>query len=142
MFYEKDNQNDETIVGGVPYAFTSVFVHHGECFLESEARGCHREPFGQSVNLDIAKGFNEKNDVFTSAGNHEYIVYIWNDGDNYERRDRVRDSVKLCFTNDIEFSVRIEHGVKFISSDAKISFLNPCVRISLHICSMGFISGV
>ena len=73
--------------------------------------------FISQKNLDIAKDFNSKNDVFTSAGNHEYLVYIWNDGDNYERRDRVRDTVKPAFTNDIEFSVRIEHGVKFIAID-------------------------
>ena len=68
-------------------------------------------------NLDIAKAFNSENDVFTSAGNHEYLIYIWNDGDNYERRDRVREKVKAAYTNDIEFSVRIEHGVKFIAMD-------------------------
>ena len=73
--------------------------------------------FISQKNLDIAKKFNSENDVFTSAGNHEYLVYIWNDGDNYERRDRVRDTVKAAFTNDIEFSVRIEHGVKFIAID-------------------------
>ena len=73
--------------------------------------------FISQKNLDLAKDFNSKNDVFTSAGNHEYLVYIWNDGDNYERRDRVRDTVKPSFTNDIEFSVRIEHGVKFIAID-------------------------
>ena len=73
--------------------------------------------FISQKNLDIAKEFNSKNDVFTSAGNHEYLVYIWDDGDNYERRDRVRDTVKASFTNDIEFSVRIEHGVKFIAID-------------------------
>ena len=73
--------------------------------------------FISQKNLDIARDFNGKNDVFTSAGNHEYLVYIWNDGDNYERRDRVRDTVKPAFTNDIEFSVRIEHGVKFIAVD-------------------------
>ena len=68
-------------------------------------------------NLDIAKDFNSRNDVFTCAGNHEYHVYIWDDGDNYERRDRVRDTVKPVFTNDIEFSVRTENGVKFIAID-------------------------
>ena len=73
--------------------------------------------FVSRKNLDIAREFNTKNDVFTSAGNHEYHVYIWNDGDNYERRDRVRDTVKAAYTNDIEFSVRIEHGVKFIAMD-------------------------
>ena len=82
--------------------------------------------FVSQKNLDIAKAFNSKNDVFTSAGNHEYLVYIWNDGDNYERRDRVRDSVKPCFTNDIEFSVRVEHGVKFIAMDNAFHNIDPC----------------
>ena len=73
--------------------------------------------FISQKNLDIAKDFNTKNDVFTSAGNHEFHVYLWDDGDNYARRDIVRDKVKAAFTNDIEFSVRKEHGVKFIAID-------------------------
>ena len=76
-------------------------------------------------NLDIAKAFNTNNDVFTSAGNHEYLVYIWNDGDDYERRDRVRDIVQASFTNDIAFSVRIEHGVKFIAIDNSFHKIDP-----------------
>ena len=81
--------------------------------------------FISQKNLDIAKEFNAKNDVFTAAGNHEYLVYIWDDGDDYERRDRVRDAVKPCFTNDIEFSVRIEHGVKFIAIDNSFHNIDP-----------------
>lgn len=73
--------------------------------------------FVSQKNLDIAKDFNTKNDVFTAAGNHEYHIYIWDDGDDHERRDRLRETLRPYYTNDIEFSVRTEHGVKFIAID-------------------------
>lgn len=81
--------------------------------------------FVSQKNLDIAGEFNSKNDVFTCAGNHEYHLYIWDDGDNYERRDRVRDTLKRAYTNDIEFSVRVEHGVKFIAMDNAFHNIDP-----------------
>ncbi len=73
--------------------------------------------FVSRKNLDIAKDFTSENDVFACAGNHEYHVYIWDDGDDYARRDSLRDKVKPSFTNDIDYSVRVEHGVKFIAVD-------------------------
>ena len=81
--------------------------------------------FVSQKNLDIAKEFTAKNDVFACAGNHEYHVYIWDDGDDYARRDSVRDKVKPSFTNDIDFSVRAEHGVKFIAMDNSLHNIDP-----------------
>ena len=68
-------------------------------------------------NLDLAKDFTDHNDVFACAGNHEYHVYIWDDGEDVPRRERVAEKVQAAFTNDIRFSVREEHGVKFIAID-------------------------
>ncbi len=73
--------------------------------------------FVSQKNLDIAKEFTANNDVFACAGNHEYHVYIWDDGDDVARRESVEQKVQESFTNDIRFSVRIEHGVKFIAVD-------------------------
>ena len=44
-------------------------------------------------------------------------MYIWDDGEDYARRDSVQNKVQTAFTNDIYYSVRIEHGVKFIAID-------------------------
>ena len=73
--------------------------------------------FVSQKNLDYAKDFTSKNDVFACAGNHEYHVYIWDDGEDTARRESVEDKVQESFTNNIRFSVRIEHGVKFIAID-------------------------
>ncbi len=73
--------------------------------------------FVSQRNLDLAKDFTRKNDVFACAGNHEYHVYIWDDGDDIARRESVEDKVQASFKNDIRFSVRVEHGVKFIAVD-------------------------
>ena len=81
--------------------------------------------FVSQKNLDIAKGFIDRNDVFACAGNHEYHVYIWDDGEDYARRDSVQDKVQASFQNDIEFSVRIEHGVKFIAMDNAFHKIDP-----------------
>ena len=73
--------------------------------------------FVSQKNLEIAKDFTANHDVFACAGNHEYHVYIWDDGDDAARRARVEDQVQASFSNNIRFSVRIEHGVKFIAID-------------------------
>ena len=68
-------------------------------------------------NLDLAKEFTDQNDVFACAGNHEYHVYIWDDGEDVPRRESVEEKVQAAFKNNIRFSVREEHGVKFIAID-------------------------
>lgn len=73
--------------------------------------------FVSQRNLDIAEGFTAQNDVFACAGNHEYHVYIWDDGEDIPRRESVEEKVQTAFSNDIRFSVRVEHGVKFIAVD-------------------------
>lgn len=73
--------------------------------------------FVSERNLDYARNFTAKNDVFACAGNHEYHVYIWDDGEDVPRRERVAEKVQAAFTNDIRFSTRVEHGVKFIAVD-------------------------
>ena len=73
--------------------------------------------FVSEKNLDYARDFTAHNDVFACAGNHEYHVYIWDDGEDVPRRESVAEKVQSAFTNDIRFSVRVEHGVKFIAVD-------------------------
>lgn len=73
--------------------------------------------FVSEKNLDYARNFTENNDVFACAGNHEYHVYIWDDGEDIPRRESVKEKVQTAFSNDIRFSVRVEHGVKFIAVD-------------------------
>ena len=73
--------------------------------------------FVSERNLDYARAFTANNDVFACAGNHEYHIYIWDDGEDAPRRERVAEKVQSAFTNDVRFSVRVEHGVKFIAVD-------------------------
>lgn len=73
--------------------------------------------FVSEKNLDYARDFTAHNDVFACAGNHEYHVYIWDDGEDVPRRESVAEKVQSAFTNDIRFSARVEHGVKFIAVD-------------------------
>ena len=68
-------------------------------------------------NLDVAKQFTAQNDVFACAGNHEYMNYIWDDLPGSAQRDLTQDRVLPAFSNDIRFSTRVEHGVKFIAVD-------------------------
>ena len=73
--------------------------------------------FVSERNLDYARDFTANDDVFACAGNHEYHIYIWDDGEDAPRRELVGQKVQDAFTNDIRFSVRMEHGVKFIAID-------------------------
>ncbi len=73
--------------------------------------------FVSERNLDYARNFTANNDVFACAGNHEYHVYIWDDGDDVARRESVEDKVQASFANNIRFSVRVENGVKFVAID-------------------------
>ena len=73
--------------------------------------------FVSQRNLDVAKNFTAENDVFACAGNHEYHIYVWDDDDDVARRESVEQKVQASFTNNIRFSVRVEHGVKFIAID-------------------------
>ncbi|MBR7061604.1 MAG: metallophosphoesterase, partial [Clostridia bacterium] len=73
--------------------------------------------FVSEKNLDYARDFTAHNDVFACAGNHEYHVYIWDDGEDVPRRESMAEKVQSAFTNDIRFSARVEHGVKFIAVD-------------------------
>ena len=73
--------------------------------------------FVSEKNLDTARAFTSKNDVFACAGNHEYSLYVWDDIDEITRRESLKDKVQSAFTNDIRFSVRLEHGVELIAID-------------------------
>ena len=73
--------------------------------------------FVSERNLDYARDFTANNDVFACAGNHEYHIYIWDDGEDAPRRELVGQKVQNAFSNDIRFSARVEHGVKFIAVD-------------------------
>ena len=73
--------------------------------------------FVSEKNLDYARDFTAKNDVFACAGNHEYHVYIWDDGEDVPRRESVEEKIQSAFTNNIRFSTRVEHGVKFLVID-------------------------
>ena len=73
--------------------------------------------FVSERNLDYARDFTANNDVFACAGNHEYHIYIWDDGDDASRLELVGQKVQDAFTNDIRFSSRVVNGVKFIAVD-------------------------
>lgn len=73
--------------------------------------------FVSEKNLDTVRRFTSDNDVFACAGNHEYSLYVWDDIDETTRRESLKDKVQSAFTNDIRFSVRMEHGVEFIAID-------------------------
>lgn len=68
-------------------------------------------------NLDEAKRFCDDNDVFISAGNHEFSLYVGEVFEDEAYRNQSLDKVNACFKNDIRASCRTINGVNLVAID-------------------------
>lgn len=73
--------------------------------------------FVSEANLDAAKKFTSGNDVFFSAGNHEFSLYVGEAFEDEAYRNQSLAHVQESFTNDIRFASRVINGVKLIAID-------------------------
>lgn len=68
-------------------------------------------------NLDAAKSFTSKCDVFMSAGNHEFSLYVGEAFEDEAYRNKSLDTVQSVFKNNIRYSSRKINGVNLIAID-------------------------
>ena len=68
-------------------------------------------------NLDRARAFAEENDLFMTAGNHEFSLYVGEAFEDAAYREQSLDKVQACFKNNIRFSKREICGVNFVALD-------------------------
>ena len=73
--------------------------------------------FVSRKNLEYTKKFISENDVFLTAGNHEFSLYVGEAFEDEAYRNRSLSRVQACFSNDIRFSSRIINGVNLIGID-------------------------
>lgn len=73
--------------------------------------------FVSEANLDIAKKLTSENDIFFSAGNHEFSLYVGEAFEDEAYRNQSLAHVQESFTNDIRFASRVINGVKLIAID-------------------------
>ncbi len=93
--------------------------------------------FVSEMNLDKAKEFTDSVDCFMAAGNHEFSLYLGEEKEDADYRNKSLQKVQSCFKNNIRFSSREINGVLFVALDnsyylideEQFSFLkNECKR--------------
>lgn len=120
---ERDNERKNLLAANRFRSFRNA-----ETFLfETEKHACDNKAtivytgdlidFVSEANLDRAKKFTEKNDVFFAAGNHEFSLYVGEAFEDAEYRNQSLAQVQQAFTNDIRFSSRKVNGVNLIAVD-------------------------
>ena len=73
--------------------------------------------FVSHANLERLKKFTDENDVFLTAGNHEFSLYVGEAVENAEYRNKSLATVQACVKNDIRFDSRKINGVNLIAID-------------------------
>ncbi|MBO4429351.1 MAG: metallophosphoesterase [Clostridia bacterium] len=73
--------------------------------------------FVSRKNLEYAKKFADENDVFFTAGNHEFSLYVGEAFEDEAYRNKSLARVQRCFKNDIRFASRVMNGVNLIGID-------------------------
>lgn len=73
--------------------------------------------FISSENLDRAKEFADNNDLFLTAGNHEFSLYVGGDHEDAPCRNQSLQKVQAIFKNDIRQASRVIEGVNFVGLD-------------------------
>lgn len=104
-----------------------VFPHAEEAFFEICALANElRIPivhtgdlldFVSVKNLEEAKKFTDEYDVFMSAGNHEFSLFVGEAFEDEAYRNQSLDRVQKVFKNDIRASSRVINGVNFVAID-------------------------
>ncbi len=73
--------------------------------------------FVSHANLERLKKFTDENDVFLTAGNHEFSLYVGEAVENAEYRNKSLATVQACVKNDIRFDSRKINGVNLVAID-------------------------
>lgn len=73
--------------------------------------------FVSEANLDRAKRFTSENDVFFTAGNHEFSLYVGEAFEDEAYRNKSLAHVQESFPDDLRFCSRTINGVKLIGID-------------------------
>ncbi|MBQ0125435.1 MAG: metallophosphoesterase, partial [Clostridiales bacterium] len=81
--------------------------------------------FVSEKNIDAARKFSSDNDLFMSAGNHEFSLYVGEAKEDAAYREKSLFHVQSAFDNDIRFSSRIYHGVNFVALDNSYYLVEP-----------------
>lgn len=82
--------------------------------------------FVSEANLDYAKSLFSTVDAFVCAGNHEYSQYVGEAWEDEAYKAMSFDHVKESFPgNDIWYSERIMHGVRFVAIDNNYYYVLP-----------------
>ena len=68
-------------------------------------------------NIERVKLFTDKNDVFATAGNHEFYNYIFGESCTPQQREPNLDKVQSAFKNNIRFDSRQVNGVNIVAID-------------------------
>ena len=73
--------------------------------------------FVSEANLDRARRFTRENDVFFSAGNHEFSLFVGEAFEDEAYRNQSLAKVQAAFTNNIRVSARRLGGVNLVAMD-------------------------
>lgn len=73
--------------------------------------------FVSRKNLEFTKKYVAENDVFMTAGNHEFSLYVGEAFEDEAYRNRSLSRVQACFSNDIRFASRKINGVNLVGID-------------------------
>lgn len=81
--------------------------------------------FVSEANLDAAREFTKKTDCFTSAGNHEFSLYVGEAKEDSTYREQSLEKVQSAYVNDIRFSSKIVNGINFVAVDNSYYLIEP-----------------
>ena len=73
--------------------------------------------FVSVANLELARKFNDENDCFAAAGNHEFSLYVGEAREDAEYRNQSLAAVSAAFKNNIRTASRVISGVNFVALD-------------------------
>ena len=73
--------------------------------------------FISEKNLDMAREFTRRADVFMVAGNHEFSLYVGEAVEDAAYRAQSLDKVQAAFKNPIRFASRVVNGVNLVAID-------------------------
>ncbi len=73
--------------------------------------------FVSHLNIEKAKEFCDKNDLFMAAGNHEFSLYLGEAKEDAAYRNQSLSKVQSAFKNNIRMSSRIIGEVNFVALD-------------------------
>ena len=70
--------------------------------------------FVSELNIEKAKEFTDSVDIFMSAGNHEFSLYLGEEKEDAAYRNRSLPKVQTAFKNNLRYSSREINGVLFV----------------------------